>query len=156
MEKPEEKSKETSADELLSKMEDFGKQADILIVDDVYANVFLVENIIPEEFTTVSVTSAHELWKYIRTRLPRLILLDLMMPFEDGFTVLKKLAADERLKKIPVIVLSAKDTREDVVRAMKLGAVDYIVKPVDEKSLLKKIRKDLGIEEQTEEVKTKP
>jgi PleD family two-component response regulator len=147
MEKREEKIEDLNADELLSKLGDFDKQADILIVDDVYANVFLVENILPEEFTAVSVTSAEEMWRYLKTNLPRLVLLDLMMPFEDGFAVLKKLAVDDRLKKIPVIVLSAKDTKEDVVRAMKLGAVDYIVKPVDEKTLLKKVQKVLGAEE---------
>jgi PleD family two-component response regulator len=147
MEKSRKNSEQMSADDLLSKLEDFSKPADILIVDDVYANVFLVENILPEEFTADSVTSAEEMWRYVRVKLPRLILLDLMMPFEDGFEVLKKLGADDRLKKIPVIVLSAKDTKEDVVRAMKLGAVDYIVKPVDEKSLLKKVRKVLRVSE---------
>ena len=146
--------KDIGADEFLSNLENYSKQADVLIVDDIHANVFLVENLLSEEFSTASVNSAGEMWKYLKTRMPRLILLDLMMPFEDGFAVLKKISNDERLKKIPVIVLSAKDTKEDVMRAMKLGAGDYIIKPVDEKVLFKKIRKVLGIEEKTETEKT--
>ena len=118
--------------------------ADILIVDDVYANVFLIENMLSEYYCVASVDSANEMRRYLMHSKPKLILLDLMMPFEDGFSILERLAANEDLAKIPVIVVSARDSREDVLKAMRLGAADYVVKPVEETVLLAKIAKILG------------
>jgi len=59
---------------------------------------------------------------------PKLILLDLIMPKMDGFAVLEAMAADASLKKIPVIVLSNLGQDEDIERAKKLGAKDFLVK----------------------------
>ncbi len=59
---------------------------------------------------------------------PKLILLDLIMPKMDGFAVLEAMAADAKLKAIPVIVLSNLGQDEDVERAKKLGAKDFLVK----------------------------
>jgi CheY-like chemotaxis protein len=61
--------------------------------------------------------------------LPALILLDLMMPKMDGFETLRRLKADSRFAKIPVIILTARKEREDMDRALGLGAVEYITKP---------------------------
>lgn len=141
-EKPEDYSE---ADELLSKLAGDTTPADILIVDDIFANLFLIENILNEEFTVKSVNCAADMWAYLRERTPRIILLDLMMPFENGFEILQKMKSKDMLKKTPVIVVSAKDTKDDVIKAMQLGAVDYIVKPVEEISLIMKIKKALNI-----------
>lgn len=59
---------------------------------------------------------------------PDLILLDIVMPKKDGFEVLKSLAADEKLKTIPVLVFSTLGQEEDVARAKQLGARDYVNK----------------------------
>lgn len=76
---------------------------------------------------------------------PDIILLDVMMPVQDGFECLKELKQDEKTKDIPVIMCTAKGERKDVLEAKSLGAVDYIVKPfkfpiLDEKikSIIKK------------------
>ena len=134
----------TMADRLVDIMAEQEKPADILIVDDVHANVFMMENMLNDRYIVHSVESAAGLWKYLKHKTVRLILLDLMIPFENGFEILEKLKADERLKKIPVVVVSAKDSRDDVIKATMLGAVDYIAKPVDEKILLKKVVKVIG------------
>lgn len=60
--------------------------------------------------------------------LPDLILLDLILPKKDGFTVLKELKEDERTKQIPVIVLTNLEGSGDVERALELGATTYLVK----------------------------
>ena len=60
-----------------------------------------------------------------------LILLDVMMPDLDGYAVIKKLKAADQLKHIPVIFLTAKDAEEDEALGLRLGAVDYINKPID-------------------------
>ncbi len=61
--------------------------------------------------------------------LPDLILLDIMMPGKDGYEVCKKLKADEKTSKIPIIFLTALDSDEDEAKGLELGAVDYISKP---------------------------
>lgn len=134
----------TEADRLVEIMSQQGEPADILIVDDVHANVFMMDNMLNDRYIVHSVESAAGMWKYLKHRDVRLILLDLMMPFENGFEILEKLKADDRLKKIPVIIVSAKDSRDDVIKVTMLGAVDYIAKPVDEKILLKKVVKVIG------------
>jgi len=60
---------------------------------------------------------------------PSLILLDIMMPQMDGFEVLEKLKSDPVTSNIPVIMLTARKSREDMQRARDLGAVEYITKP---------------------------
>ena len=64
----------------------------------------------------------------VRTYMPDLILLDLVMPIMDGFTVLQEIKNDPVLKSIPVIVASNLGQKEDTDRALKLGASDYFVK----------------------------
>lgn len=63
--------------------------------------------------------------------MPDLILLDLNMPLMDGWEILTELKNDERLKTIPVIVLTTSETEQDVLRSYQLGANSYITKPVD-------------------------
>ncbi|MFN3925903.1 MAG: response regulator [Pseudanabaenaceae cyanobacterium] len=60
-----------------------------------------------------------------------LILLDIMMPEVDGYTVLSRLKADEQLKNLPVIMISAVEEMESVMKCMELGADDYLTKPLD-------------------------
>ena len=61
---------------------------------------------------------------------PDLILLDLMMPRMDGFEVLRRLRASDDTKSIPVIILSALNSNDDVAKGISMGAEDYITKPI--------------------------
>jgi DNA-binding response OmpR family regulator len=61
--------------------------------------------------------------------LPDLVLLDVMLPRVDGFELLRRLRADERTKRLKVIIVSSFDRDKDVARGMALGADDYIIKP---------------------------
>lgn len=130
----------SDADQLVLKLMDSVAPVDILLVDDVHANIFLLESLLSDKYTTYSVNSAAKMWEYLETRKPKLILLDLMMPYENGFEILEKLKADQ-YKNVSVIVVSAKDVKTDVVKALQLGAVDYIVKPINENTLVPKIEK---------------
>ena len=60
---------------------------------------------------------------------PSLILLDIMMPFADGFEVLSQIRAHKKWKKVPIIMLSSKSNETSVVRAFEAGADDYMTKP---------------------------
>jgi DNA-binding response OmpR family regulator len=73
--------------------------------------------------------------------LPDLVLLDVLLPRVDGFTVLRRLRAQPRTQKLPVIILSSFDRHEDVARGLELGANDYIVKPPMEFHFLGRIER---------------
>lgn len=72
---------------------------------------------------------------------PDIILLDIMMPGMDGYEVCSKLKKDNSVKNIPVIMLTAKGDAEAVIKAHRLGANDYIVKPFNLPTLLNKLGK---------------
>jgi CheY-like chemotaxis protein len=80
-----------------------------------------------------------------RHPLPALLLLDLKMPFMDGFEVLAWLASQPELKDIPAVVLSSSSDESDIQRALQLGARGYFVKPLTLPELVK-ILKDLEAE----------
>ncbi len=76
---------------------------------------------------------------------PDLIILDIAMPVMDGFSVCARLQQDEKLRNIPVLMLSALSDTESKMRAFELGAVDYIIKPVSKGELLARIQTHLTI-----------
>lgn len=73
------------------------------------------------------------------TSIPKVILLDLKMPKVDGIEVLRRIKSDERLKVIPVVVLTSSKEDRDIVESYKLGVNAYIVKPVDFDKFVKAI-----------------
>ncbi|MCI7812209.1 MAG: response regulator transcription factor [Lachnospiraceae bacterium] len=81
-----------------------------------------------------------QFWKALSQRIPSLVLLDIMLPEEDGISILKKLRSSASTKKIPVIMLTAKGSEYDTVRGLDSGADDYIPKPFRMMELLSRIR----------------
>ncbi len=75
------------------------------------------------------------------TAQPDLIVSDLVMPYRDGFEVLRAIRTDERLKNIPVLILSMRDHEEDIVRGFEQGADEYIVKPFNAREFVSRVRK---------------
>lgn len=91
------------------------------------------------------VSDGEEALKALATFIPDLIILDLVMPKVDGFAVLGQIKKSEQWKSIPIIVASNLGQSEDIVKATKLGANDYIVKTdLSMKNLIKKIDAFLG------------
>lgn len=80
------------------------------------------------------------LMEKLRTEKPELILLDIMLPGEDGVQILKKIRSDNGLKTIPVILLTAKNTEYDKVTGLDSGADDYISKPFGMMELISRIK----------------
>lgn len=70
-----------------------------------------------------------EFWQAVHEKLPRLVLLDIMLPGEDGLEILKQLRASPSTKNLPVMMLTAKGTEHDKVMGLDLGADDYLPKP---------------------------
>lgn len=81
-----------------------------------------------------------QFWQAMSRRLPSLILLDIMLPEEDGLQILKKLRSSAATEKLPVIILSAKDTEYDKVIGLDCGADDYVPKPFGMMELTARIR----------------
>jgi two-component system response regulator VicR len=75
---------------------------------------------------------------------PDLIISDLVMPYRDGFGLIRALRGEESLLSVPIIILSMKDREDDIVRGLEEGADDYVVKPFNARELLARVRKQLG------------
>lgn len=76
----------------------------------------------------------------VKTRVPDLFILDIMLPGEDGLNILKRLRVQEKTKDIPVIMLTAKGTELDKVKGLDLGADDYIAKPFGVLEFISRVR----------------
>ena len=74
---------------------------------------------------------------------PDLMLLDLIMPFRDGFDVLQDLKREEITSHIPIIIMSVKNREEEIVKGFNLGAEDYVVKPFNSLELVSRVKKIL-------------
>jgi len=104
----------------------------ILIVDDEPFNVDYLEQELEDlRCETVAAVNGQDALDKVKSESPDLILLDIMMPVMDGFEVLAHLKADPLLRDIPVIVISASNNLDSVVKGIKLGADDYLPKPFE-------------------------
>ena len=106
------------------------------------------------EFEVMSFENSVEFYKALGIRLPDLILLDIMLPGDDGLTILKKLRDNAEHKNIPVIIISAKDTELDRVKGLDLGADDYMCKPFGVMEMVSRVKARLrGVFEQKDHLK---
>ena len=81
-----------------------------------------------------------EFWEALEKELPELVILDVMLPGEDGVAILKRLRADERYRDIPVIMATARSTEFDKVQSLDLGADDYITKPFGMMEMVSRVK----------------
>ena len=84
--------------------------------------------------------SGAEFFKRMEQRMPNLVILDIMLPGEDGMEILAKLRADKRTAKLPVIMVTAKTTELDKVKGLDSGADDYITKPFGVMELISRVK----------------
>jgi len=121
------------------------KQADILVVDDVADNIDVLVGLLQDEYKVRAAKSGESVLKMLSTnsKLPDLILLDVMMPEMDGFEVCRRLKSNPRTASIPVIFLTAVDDATNVVQGFELGAVDYVTKPANPTVLKVRVRNHL-------------
>ncbi len=113
----------------------------VLLVDDEHAiRTICRVNLEGDGLVVLEAADGDEALAQLGKQSPSLVLLDVMMPGADGWSVAERLATDPATRHIPVIFLSALATREDRLRAQKLGAVGYIVKPFDPRELADAVR----------------
>ena len=114
----------------------------ILIVDDEPANVALLEDMLSDQsyVQVKSTTDSREVVELCSEFDPDLVLLDLFMPHMDGFTVLEALSGNRTEVFLPIIVLTADVNEQTKLRALNLGATDFLNKPLDHIEVLLRIR----------------
>ena len=104
----------------------------ILIVDDEPFNVdYLEQELSDFNYELLTAVNGEEALEKIRSHSPDLVLLDIMMPVMDGFTVLDRAKADPTVRDIPIIIISANSDLQSVVKGLKKGAEDYLPKPFE-------------------------
>jgi putative two-component system response regulator len=118
----------------------------VLVVDDTPENLAVLGGMLQGHYR-VMVANSGQRALAIATRQPQpdLILLDVMMPGMDGYTVLQRLRDDPHTRHIPVIFVTAMDTDEDEEKGLALGAVDYVTKPVRPAIVLARVRAHLEL-----------
>lgn len=132
------------------------RQPSILIVDDVPANLNLLTGILKQQGYKVRPAPDGSLaLDAARHSPPDLILLDIHMPEMDGFEVCRRLKADEALKEIPVLFISALTETRDKIQAFDAGGVDYITKPFQVEEVLARVRTHLELRRTRRELKRK-
>ena len=93
-----------------------------------------------EGHETLGLEDGIELKKALDVKIPQLLILDIMLPGEDGLSILKKLRLDDKTKRLPIIMLTAKAEEYDKVLGLDLGADDYISKPFSVLEFLSRVR----------------
>src|SRR3989449_2470517 len=118
----------------------------ILIVDDELFNVDYLEQELEDlGYTTVSARNGREALEKVASEAPDLILLDVMMPIMDGFTVCRILKGDDETRLIPIVIMTALDGMEDRIRGIEAGADDFLTKPVNPRELIARIQTALKL-----------
>lgn len=108
------------------------KKQTILIVDDIADNIQVLLSIFKDECTILAATNGEKAIELsLKHPQPDIILLDIMMPNMDGYEVCKYLKENEKTKEIPIIFVTALVENESELKGLKLGAVDYITKPIN-------------------------
>jgi two-component system sensor histidine kinase/response regulator len=125
----------------------------ILIVDDTPENIDILVDLLDNFDKKIAINGRDALEVVFEKPYPDLILLDVMMPEIDGFEVCRQLRLDERTKDIPVIFLTAKAQKEDVITGFEAGGQDYITKPFDYRELMERVKTQLELRYQRKELK---
>ena len=118
-------------------MGSFGKS--IVAVDDSVLILKMLDKVLGTRHELHSFVDGNRALELLRKKAPDLIILDIDMPGMSGFDMLKLIRALDHLKRVPVIFLTSNSDKDYVVKAMAGGADDYVIKPIDENILLKKI-----------------
>lgn len=116
----------------------------LIVEDDPFLREMIVRKLAGDEYKIDAAADGEQALKKVEDNTPDLILLDLMLPGIDGYEFLSRLQGSKKTKSIPVVVLSNLGQKEEIDRAKKLGAIDFLVKahftPDD---IIKKVKETL-------------
>ncbi len=117
-----------------------------LVVEDSEHVAYLLEYMLEREgFDVLVANNGREAADCIASEPARdIVLLDVMLPYKDGFEIVREIRASATWQQTPVIMLSARSLEEDVVRALEAGANDYVTKPYNPRELLARIKRNIS------------
>lgn len=116
------------------------KKANILCVDDEPLNLRLLNSMLTAQgYGVIEARNGNEALKILNSRTIDVVLLDVMMPGMDGFEVCRRIKNDEKLRAVPVVMITSLNTKEDRIRSIEAGAEDFITKPFDRAEVLARI-----------------
>jgi len=121
--------------------------ARVMLCDDEPAIIEVMRVYLEEAGYTniISNTNASRTMALLRAAPPDILITDLMMPEVDGFEILRQMHADPHLSRIPVIIFTAYNDPDNKLRALELGAADFLAKPVDPSELVLRLRNNLAV-----------
>jgi len=122
-------------------MDSTGRKKQILVVDDDEIQLSFVDVILNSEYDVVLAASGGRALELLAGGLlPDLVLLDVLMPGMDGFETYAQMRAMSEARSVPVIFLTSVNTSEEIRKALKLGAADYITKPYIMENIKNRVR----------------
>lgn len=130
--------------------------ARVLVVDDILANVRLLEaKLAAEYFDVVTAMNGVDALEAVQRTKPDIVLLDVMMPGIDGIEVCRRIKSNPVTQHIPVVMVTALDQPEDRVKGLEAGADDFLTKPVNDVSLLCRVKSLVRLKMLTDELRTR-
>lgn len=124
----------------------------LLLVDDQVLNIQLLQHIFQDDYTICSASTGAQALALCASQLPDLILLDVVMPVMDGHQVCAQLKADPRTNDIPIIFVTGQNNPEEESSALRMGAVDFISKPVNASVVKARVRSQLMLRQTLRQV----
>ncbi|HAZ19410.1 MAG TPA: hypothetical protein DCY75_04480, partial [Clostridiales bacterium] len=125
----------------------------ILVVDDKPEMLRYIKSILEEFYTVYLIADGVTALAYLQNHTPDLIIIDINMPQMDGFTLLENIHTMDSLKSVPVIFLTASANPENEIRGLRLGAKDFISKPIRRESLLQRVQMQITQGKAEQEIK---
>jgi len=116
----------------------------LIVDDDTFCQVVLTDLLCPH-YDIVVASNGKEGYEKALSEKPDIIIMDKVMPIMDGLESTRLIKADEKTHHIPIIFITVVADIDDVIRAFELGAVDYIIKPFNEKEVLSRIRNHVNL-----------
>lgn len=111
----------------------------IVAVDDSNITLKRLTKVLGEQYDLHAFSVGNRALKFLKDRTPDLVILDIDMPEINGYEMLKSIRETEHLKNVPVLFLTSNNDKSNVIKAVTEGVNDYVVKPIDEEILMKKI-----------------
>lgn len=109
----------------------------VLVVDDDFGMRTILGQFLGPRYPVIAVSNGREALEWMEAHgAPACAIVDLMMPEIDGFQLIEKVRASEKLKRTPLIVLSSKENSVDRIRCLRMGADDYLLKPFNPEELV--------------------
>lgn len=132
----------------MSQIEDGTAKKTILAVDDTAIILTRIVNTLQDFYRVITVNSGVRALKYLELEKPDLILLDIQMEHKDGIETLRDIRSMKEMADIPVIMLTGVEDKEVILKSVKLGICDYVLKPFASEDLLERIRRAFESEKQ--------